>query len=668
MLNTKKLPVTTYTKDDFAWVKWAPKDILALPEKVLNKVKVDYEVIKKIPKAERTFENTILALANAGDPYGEELSYAHILGQVSTSKEVRDASHIAAEKYSKAIVDIAYDEGLYFAVKEYIDGNAKKEKLAQDQKRLLKDTWKGYLRMGFALPKAKRELVKKNIKERSRLSIQFDKNLNEYKDHIWVSETETEGLSEIYLKGLIRDSKGRYKVTLEYPDSGPFLTNAKNDKKRKELADKLALKGGKKNLEILTKLMRLRSESAKLLGYKTHADYVLEERMAKNPRTVYVFLRDLQKKATPLWRKEFKLLQNFKKEITGDEKAQYTYYDSYYSNELRKKLYSVDSQKIREYFPFEKVKKGLFEVCQTVLGVTFEKVDLPVWHNDVESYVVKDGKKIQSYFFMDLFPRDGKYGHACADCFITGEVIKEQGKEYYRAPAAVIIANFAKPQKDTPSLLTHGEVETLFHEFGHIMHAILTKARFASQAGYNAAWDYVEMPSQILENWVWDEKILKKISGHYKTGESLPSLLIDNMQKAKKFLSGYGVLRQVTFSLLDMDMHTNKVKGALNTYSSKLSKKITGINGPLKSFHPAGFGHLAHGYDAGYYGYHWSEVFAQDMFTEFQKKGLLNRAIGEKYREWILEKGSSMDEMELVKGFLGRKPNNKAFLRSIGVK
>jgi thimet oligopeptidase len=667
MLNTKKLPVKTYTAADFAWVKWTPKDILAIPEKVLDKVKADHEVIKKIPKSERTFENTILALEKAGDPYGEELSCVGVLGYVAISKEVRDAAHMAEELYSKEIVDIAYDENLYLAIKEYVEGNAKKEKLEFDAKKLLGDTWRGYLRMGFGLPKAKRELVKKNIKERSKLSIQFDKNLNEYKDHIWVSEEETEGLSEIYLKGLQRDGKGRYKVTLEYPDSGPFLTNARNDKKRKELADKLGLKGGKKNLEILTKMMKLREVHAKLLGYKTHADYVLEEQMAKTPKAVYAFLQDLEKRVAPLWKKEFKQLQDFKRKLIGDPKAPYTYYDGYYSNELKKKLYNVDSQKIREYFPFEKVKKGLFEVYQTLLGVTFQKTDLPVWQYDVESYAVKDGGKIIAYFFMDLFPREGKFSHACAYNFFNGEIIKEGGRELYKAPASVIIANFARPQKNIPSLLTHGEVETLFHEFGHVMHGILTKTRFASQAGTNVVRDYVEMPSQILENWVWDKKMLKKISAHFQTGKSLPDALIEKMKKAKNFVGGYAVLRQLTFGLLDMDMHTGKVKGALNTHAAKITERLTHISPSPKSLHPAGFGHLAGGYDAGYYGYLWSEVFAQDMFTEFEKKGLLNKAIGKKYREWILEKGSSMDEMELVKGFLGRKPNNKAFLRSIGV-
>jgi len=665
---TKKLPVLTYTAKDFSWVKWTPKDILALPKKALEKAKQDHRVIKNTPKEKRTFENTILALEEAGGPYDEQLSCAHILGNTSINKSVRDAVHKASEEYSKEIVDIAYDEELYGAVKEYIEGNAKKEKLADDQKRLLKDTWKGYLRMGFALSHNKRELIKKNLKERSKLGIAFDKNLNEYKDHIWVSPRETEGLPELYCKGLTRDTKGRYKVTLEYPDSGPFLTNAKNDAKRKELADKLSLKGGKKGLEILTKLMKLRAEHARILGYDNHATYVLEERMAKTPDTVYAFLNDLKSKAQPLWKKEFALLQEFKRDVVGNKKTPYLYYDSYYSNELRKKLFNVDGQKIREYFPFEQVKKGLFEVYQTLLGVMFRKMNIPLWHPDVESYEVLDKGVVISYFFMDLFPREGKYGHACADCFFTGRVVKKEGKEYYKAPATLIIANFAKPQKDTPSLLTHGEVETLFHEFGHVMHSVLTKARFASQSGYNASWDYVEMPSQILENWVWDKKILKMISKHFKTGEVLPDQLIESMQKAKKFLTGYSVLRQLTFSYLDMDMHTHKVKGRLNTHASELTKKIIPqIPGPAKSLHPAGFGHLAHGYDAGYYGYLWSEVYAEDMFTEFEKKGLLNKEIGKKYREWILEAGSSMDEIDLVKGFLGRKPNNKAFLRSIGV-
>lgn len=664
--DTSKLPVKTLTAEDFSWTTWGVKDIKPLAKLAAATLKADHDRIKKIPKADRTFQNTVEALENSGEEVGQRVEYAKFLMEVSPKKEVREAAKKMIDEYSPLIVDIAYDEGVYIALKEYI---AKKEKLSGIQKRLLDDMVRGYRRMGFELPKGKRDQLKKNIKLLNKLGLQFRKNINDYEDYITLTKEEAAGLSDRFLSGLKKDKKGRYIVTLEYPDIGPFIENSPNDKKRKEITDKNTQKGGKKNLIILEKIIELRNENAKLLGYKNHAEYVLEERMAKKPETVNSFINDLIKKLSKSSKAELDELTSFKREFTNDKKATFTYYDGYYANQLQKQKYNVDNEKVREYFPFEVVRKGIFEIYQKLLGVTFKRLTgFPTWHEDVEVYAVIDGGKEIAYFLMDLFPREGKYGHACAADIVYGGAYMEDGRQLYRAPVACLVTNFSKPTRETPSLLTHSEVETFFHEFGHIMHHTLSKAYYVSQAGFHVAWDFVEVPSQMLENWVWNKETLKKISGHYRNpGEKLPDEMLSNMLAAKNFMSSRMYMRQMTLSLFDFLIHSKSQKKSLPKVYQSLVKKYVGGDIAKDSLFPANFGHIAGGYDAGYYSYAWSKVYAQDLFSRFEKEGLFNEKTGADYRKWILEKGSSMDEMDLIKGFLGRKPNNKAFLKDIGV-
>ncbi len=656
------MKIKTYTKKDFAWTRWQPKDFKDFPEKAIAELKKDYAAIKKIPAKGRTFENTVVALERSGKIYGEKLGFVSFLAEVSPHKNVREAAHKVEERYSKKIVDVVYDEGIYKALKEY---ESKKEKLVGEDKKLFTDTMRGYRRMGFDLPKAKRNILKKNLKELSKLSLQFRKNINDYKDFITLTKEEAVGLPERYLAGLKKDKQGRFIITLEYPDIGPFLENSPNDKKRKEITDKNSRKGGRDNIKILQKMISLRHKNASLLGYKSFAHYVIEERMAKKPEIVMKFLHDIESKVEKKAKKEREEVLMLKKEITKNKNAKYEYFDSYYVNQLKKKKYAVDNEKVREYFPFEKVKKGLFEIYQTLFGVRFNRLkDYQLWHKDAELYEVKDNGETIAYFGMDLFPREGKYGHAAAFPIINGR----EEDDTYISPFATLVCNFPKPTKDNPSVLSHGEVETLFHEFGHVMHDVLTKARHESQSGFHVAWDFVEAPSQMLENWTWNKQMLKKISSHYKTGETLPDAIIEKMLKAKNFMIFSHYLRQMLFSIYDMALHYQKKKGHLPEIYNKMMKKMVGLKLPKSQLFPAGWGHIGAEYAAGYYSYAWAENYASDMFTRFEKEGLLNPKTGRDYRKWILEKGSSMDEMDLIKGFLGRKPNNKAFLRHIGIK
>lgn len=658
-VNTSVLPVRTLTASDFAWVRWQPKDFKHFPTKAIKELVHDYTRIKNISPDARTFENTVLALERSGSEYRQKIHFVSFLSEVSPHKNVREAAHKMAEDFSKKIVDVVYDEGIYRALCEYA---SKKECLAGEDKILFEDMMRDYRRMGFDLPKKKQELLKKNLKELSHLSLSFRKNINDYKDFITLTETEATGLSERFLSGLKKDAKGRYVVTLEYPDIGPFLENSPNDRKRKEIVDKNARKGGPKNIALLKRIIALRHKNATMLGYKTFAHYAIEDRMAQNPETVMKFLNEIKKRVGRGARKDKDELIAFKRACTKNPRATSEYYDSYYVHQLQKQTYSIDSETVREYFPFPKVKEGVFEIYQKLLGVTFKRVtNHSLWHSDVELYAITDNKKEIAYFAMDLFPREGKYGHAAAFDLINGRVQNDT----YVAPFAALVCNFPKPTNKSPSLLSHDEVETFFHEFGHIMHDVLTKARYESQSGFHVAWDYVEMPSQMLENWVWKKEILGKISGHYKTGKRLPNTLITNMLRAEKFRISTMYQRQMLLSLFDMELHLSGTGKAPHHEYRAMVKKTMGYTLPDTQLFPAGFGHIVGGYEAGYYSYAWAKVYAQDMFTRFEKEGLLNRRTGRDYRTWILEKGSSMHEMELIKKFLGRKPSMTAFYRYI---
>ncbi|PIX57365.1 MAG: hypothetical protein COZ48_01085, partial [Candidatus Yonathbacteria bacterium CG_4_10_14_3_um_filter_43_12] len=494
-------------------------------------------------------------------------------------------------------------------------------------------------------------------------------NINAYDDHILVTDDELTGLPERYKAGLKHTKDGRYKVTLAYPEHHPFMELAKNETKRKELAEKALQKGGNKNMKVLAEMLKIRIERAHLLGYKTHADYKTELRMAKSGARAIAFEQDLLKKVAKRGMEEINILRELKRKKTKNKKAMLHFYDiAFYSHELQKEKFNLDSEEVRSYFPLSRVLDGTFKIYSTLFGVKFEKLtDFSLWHPDASLYVVKTLKgEVLSYFALDLYPRDGKYGHACVNDVVNGRKTSFSGNDYF-TPFGTMITNFPKPTKKNTSLLSHGEVETFLHEFGHMIHHSLTTARYASQSGCHTAWDFVEAPSQMLEHWAWDKKSLALLSAHYKTGKPLPREILKNLLSSKTHMLRYGILRQIIQGMLDLTLHTkNKPPEPAKLYRD-LIKKYTGVVLPKDAIFPAGFGHLD-GYDAGYYGYLWSNVYAADMFTRFEKEGIMSKKVGADYKKWILEKGGSMEEIDLVKGFLGRAPNNKAFLKEIGVK
>lgn len=624
----------------------------------------DLAALIAIPDAERTFENTIMGYERAFERYGNALGMSGFLSYVSTDKKFRDAALALQMEMSQYMVDVGTRRDVYRAIKAYADTQPQ---LEPDQARLLKDMMIGFKNSGMNLSDADLETFKKLNKEKAQYIIQFEKNIQEYKDYLDVTEEELQGLGEDYKAKLQKTEDGKYRVTLDYPDYVPFMLNSDSDSARKELEYKYSRRGGEENVALLEKTLTLRRQIAQLLGYQNHAQLKLENRMAKNPERVFAFLKDLEKRLKPMSKKEDKNLIAYKNEKKGTKsRTLYPYESGYWGNKYRKENLDVDPEKIKEYFPSEVVIDGMLDLFGNLFGISFEPVHIPVWHPDVKAFkmVNKSDGKLVAYFYMDLYPRDGKYKHAACFDLVAGQE-KEDGS--WQVPFVAIVANVNKPSADTPSLLKHSEVTTLFHEFGHVLHNALSKARYSDQAGTSVSWDFVEAPSQMLERWAWDPQVLKKISKHYKTGEPLPDETIKKMIAAKNFGAGGAYLRQNFFAQYDMTLHTApKTLNTTETYV-KLTKKIRGLPLTKNTYPQASFGHIMGGYDAGYYGYLWSEVIAEDFFSQFQKQGIFNPEIGLKYRREILEKGGTLDETDLVKNFLGRSEDMGPFLKAIGL-
>lgn len=653
-----------FNKDGVLHFDYQAQDLAPAEAEARVKLEKDLAALIAIPQAERTFENTIMGYERAFDNYGNALGMSGFLSYVSTDKKFRDAANDLQMQISQYMVDVATRRDVYKAIREYTDTNPRLDPV---QAKLVKEMLIGFKNSGMDLNDADLEKFKALNKEKAEHIIKFDKNIQEYKDPLAVTQEQLRGLGEDYIQKLSKTDDGKYLVTLDYPDYVPFMQNADDEQARKELEFKFNRRGGQENVELLEKTLTLRREIARLLGYKNHAELRLEDRMAKNPKTVMAFLKDLQKKLKPLGKKEDKEMIAYKNSKTGkNSRTLYSWESGYWSNKFRKENLELDSEKIKEYFPSQVVIDGMLDLFGGVFGITFEPVDIPVWHPDVKAFKIKDkaSGELVAYFYMDLYPREGKYKHAACFGLVEGEE-KQDGT--YQNPFVAIVANLNKPSGDTPSLLKHSEVETLFHEFGHVLHNALTKAKYSAFSGTSVSWDFVEAPSQMLERWAWDPQVLKKISRHYQTGESLPDDLIKRMIAAKNFGAGGMYLRQDFFAQYDMTLHTADTTPDTTKLYFELTKKIRGLPLTKGTIPQASFGHIMGGYDAGYYGYLWSEVIAEDFFGEFKKNGIFNPETGLKFRREILEKGGTLDEEKMVENFLGRPADNKPFLKSIGL-
>ncbi len=637
---------------------YTPEQVKTISGTAIKDLEEKLGTLAAIPGPQRDFNNTVLAFERATSDFSEAVQIPILLAYVSDNAELRAAGQELELEISRYSVDLMTREDIFNALNEY---SGKAGKLDEVEARLLEKTLLDFKRNGLGLEPRKKNKVKKLMKELIGLELQFSKNLREVNDALEVTEAELKGLPEDYKARLKRTEKGGYLVTMNTPDYVPFMDSAEDGDARRRLEHKVNNRCVPANIELMESAIALRRKIAKLLGYPTFADYVLADRMAANSENVFTFLERTWAKLKKKGRKELRARVKLK---GGEDKTMHSWEWRYYNNLLKKTEYSIDHEKIKEYFPLETVVKGMFEVFGEVFGARFAPAPLPVWHKDVRAYEVKnkDGS-VAAYFYFDLFPREGKYKHAACFGLRHG---RELADGSYELPAAAIVSNFPPPSGGRQPLLKFDDLVTLFHEFGHVTHNIFTKARYGKFSGTSVSRDFVEVPSKMLENWAYEPSVLRRISGHYKNpSEKLPEQLIKKLIAAKNMDSGLVYLRQLFFSILDMRYHTARGKVDTTKLYDKLMKKISLL--PLSpDTHPqANFGHLMGGYEAGYYSYLWSEVIAADLFGAFGAAGVMDPETGAKYRELILAPGRSYDEAAQVEKFLGRPAGEDAFLKSI---
>ncbi|MGE3974171.1 MAG: M3 family metallopeptidase [Bdellovibrionales bacterium] len=641
--------------------EYASGELSKLCDEAIDTTKKRLDAVVVLPAEKRNFDSTMLEVETALADFSDAITPLVFMGYVSQNEALRKEGETCEKKQGEFSVTVSTRKDLYDVLKVLVGRNA-------GETRLLRETLDSFEKNGLKLPAAQLAKVKDLKTQLTKLEAEFSANLNNDTSTVLYTLAELDGVPESVIARLKKTSDGLFIATTKSTDYTQIMQSAKNVETRKKMITAYQNRAAAANTALLEKAVVLRQQIAQLMGYRNWAQYRINGRMAKDDKTALTFLNGLKTKLAVRNKADITQLLRFKQESDRSATVVEIWDIPYLTYQLKKRDYTLDDEKIREYFPLDYVMSGVFDVYSELLGVRYEKVDnADVWASNVSLYRVMDKRDGQliSYFFMDLAPREGKYGHAAAFTLIMGR----QKGDRYSVPISSIVANFNPPANGKPSLLNHDEVETLFHEFGHIMHQTLTKAPYASLAGTSVRQDFVEAPSQMLENWVWDTSILNKLSGHYQnTNNKLPPELLKQMMAAKDFNQGYFYTRQLFLGLFDMTIHTTAGKVDTTQVHDRLYQQIIGVK-PLPGGHfAAGFGHMMGGYDAGYYGYLWSEVYAQDMFTRFENGKILDPVVGGRYRATILEKGNMVEPLQLITEFLERAPNNQAFLKKLGIK
>lgn len=647
-----------------------PQEIKAKAEEYKGSIQALLDGIASLKDGEHTFENTVKRISDFdGDHAGLETAI-DFPQYVSTDKEIREASCTASTMLQDFGVECSMRLDVYQSLQKFAS-TADLNKLTPTEQRLVKHTLRDFERNGLALPQEKREQLQELKKELSKVQIDFQKNLVEEVTKVLVEKDDLEGLPEDFINSLEKEGD-KLVVTLKYPHLIPILERAKKSSTRELFDLKNASKCNEENVPLINKALLLRRQIAELLGKEDHASHVLEIRMAKKPSLVLEFLEELSKKLDGPMQKELEMWKKLKAEVEPSEDASVIHsHDWNYLHTLNlERNYQVDDEESKPYFPIDVVTDGMLGVYQDLLSLRFQEIAEPhVWHEDVRMFAVHDAdtSDFLGHFYLDLHPRDGKYGHAAAFPMLS-RYLRNDGS--IRRPVSAMVANFTKPTAEKPSLLQFNEVVTYFHELGHVLHGMCTTVVHHRFSGTRVERDFVEAPSQMLENWCYEEEVLNRISGHFKdNSKKLPSEILKKLVAAKNADTGLMNKRQIFFGVFDQTIHSSKEESIdTGVLYAKLRKEITAVAQPEGTNSAASFGHLMGGYDASYYGYLWSQVYSADMFGLFKERGIMNKELGRKYRDIILGRGGSVDSMDSIKEFLGRKPTQEAFLRSIGIK
>ncbi len=624
-----------------------------------------------------TFENTIEALEFSGKQLERATSIFFNLNSAETNDEIQKIAQELSPILSEFGNDITLNEALFKRVKSVYDTKDQLQ-LTTEQHTLLDKKYKSFSRNGANLNEADKLKLRDIDKKLAQLKLQFGENVlaetNKYQMVI-TDEDQLSGLPEGAKEAAKQLAESKdidgWLITLDYPSYIPFMTYADNRDLREELSKASGSKAFKSdaldNQQNVLDIAKLRYQRAQLLGYKTHAHFVLEERMAETPEKVESFLNELLEKAKPAAEKEFENLQQFAKDLDGISRLE-KWDSAYYSEKLKQKLFDLDDEKLKPYFKLENVINGVFTIAKKLFGLEFEQINtIDKYHEDVLTYKVTDQKgDLVSIFYADFFPRPGKRNGAWMTSY-KSQYIQNNVNE---RPHISNVCNFTKPTKSKPSLLTFNEVTTLFHEFGHALHGMLANTTYPSLSGTSVYWDFVELPSQMLENWCYEKEALELFATHYETGEVIPMELISKIKDSSTFHEGMQTLRQLSFGLLDMSWHgTNPstIKD-VKTHENEAFKNTELYPEVKENCMSTAFSHIFQGgYSSGYYSYKWAEVLDADAFDYFKQNGIFSKEIATKFKENILSQGGTENPMVLYKRFRGQEPQPEALLKRAGL-
>lgn len=625
-----------------------------------------------------TFSNTIEAMEKAGELLNIVSTTFFNLNSAETSKEMQELAKEISPKLTDYSNDIILNEQLFKRV-EAVYQQKENLTLTPEQTTLLNNTYKSFVRNGAKLSPEQKEQLRSIDKELSKLTLTFGEHVlaeNNAFELVITNESDLAGLPEGIVEAAKQTAKEKGKdnawvFTLDFPSYGPFMMYSEN----RELKHQLFIAFGSKafknneydNQKIVIAIAQKRHQRAQLLGYESHAAFVLEERMAQSPKTVRDFLTDILDNALPFAKAELEELKAYAKKLNGPDELK-KWDVPYYSEKLKKEKFAIDDEALRPYFKLENVINGVFETAKKLYGLTFEqRTDIPLYHKDVTTYEVKNTKgEFVAVFYADYFPRAGKRQGAWMTSFKNQKI--ENGVNH--RPHVSIVCNFTKPTDSKPSLLTFNEVTTLFHEFGHALHGMCANGQYGSLTGTSVFWDFVELPSQIFENWCYEKECLDLFAKHYQTGEAIPEEFINRIKASANFQSGLATIRQISFGLLDMAWHTQSPADTTNVKEFELQAiSKTDLMEPVKeTCTSCAFSHIfPGGYSSGYYSYKWAEVLEADAFEAFKDKGVFNKEVAESFYKNILSAGGSEHPAILYRRFRGRDADPKALLRKAGL-